>query len=65
MMQPGRVVHVTRTAEHKSTGCAVNRWLLKAPTVASDDWVMEFKASRDIAPGEELLNSYGERRCRL
>ncbi len=56
---------MTRTAEHKSTGCAVNRWLLKAPTVASDDWVMEFKASRDIAPGEELLNSYGERRCRL
>ena len=44
--------------------CAMDRWLLKAPTAASDDWVMEFRASRDIAPGEELLNSYGERRCR-
>ena len=41
----------------------MSRWLLKAPAAASDDWVMEFRASRDIEPGEELLNSYGERRC--
>ena len=52
-------------AEHRVHWCAVNRWLLKAPAATSDDWVMEFKASRDIAPGEELLSSYGERRCRF
>lgn len=43
---------------------AACRWALVPPDAASSGgWEMEVRASRDIAAGEELLLSYGERRC--
>lgn len=43
---------------------AICRWALVPPDVApSGDWEMEVRAASDIAAGEELLLSYGERRC--
>ncbi|KAI3428549.1 hypothetical protein D9Q98_007371 [Chlorella vulgaris] len=37
------------------------RWDLKAPVGPEGEWLMDLSATRDIAEGEELLLSYGER----
>lgn len=41
------------------------RWDLKAPAGPDGEWAMEVTATRAIAPGEELLLSYGAPPCPL